>query len=112
VVLVDFWASWCQPCRNNNPNLVEIHDKYKEQGFEIFSVSIDKDKTAWMAAISADKLFWPQVVDVEGWQSIVLSKFNIDYIPSNMLVDKNGYIRGYDLAKEDLDKLIPTLLKE
>ena len=112
VILVDFWASWCRPCRNNNPNLVELHEKYKEKGFEIFSVSIDEDKSAWMAAISADHLFWPHVVDTDGWRSVVASKFSVEAIPSSFLVDKNGFIRGYDMNKDDLDKAIASLLVE
>lgn len=112
VVLVDFWASWCKPCRLNNPNLVELHDKFKEQGFEIYGVSIDEDKSAWMSAITDDKMFWTHVVDTRGGQSTVLTSLNVSFIPSNFLVDKKGVIRGYDVQKEDLEKMIPELVKE
>lgn len=112
VVLVDFWASWCKPCRMNNPKLVTVYEKFKDKGFEIYAVSIDENKAQWMMAITEDKMFWTHVVDTKGWRSTVLSSFNVEAIPSNLLVDKKGMIRGYDLAAEDLDKAINNLLAE
>lgn len=112
VVLVDFWASWCKPCRMNNPKLVGVYDKFKEQGFEIYAVSIDENKGAWIAAVTEDKMFWTNVVDTRGWRSTVLSSFNVEAIPSNLLIDKKGMIRGYDVIPDDLDKMINNLLAE
>lgn len=112
VVLVDFWASWCRPCRINNPKLVDVYEKFKEKGFEIYAVSIDENKGAWISAVAEDKMFWTNVVDTRGWRSTVLSAFNVEAIPSNLLIDKKGMIRGYDIAPEDLDKMINNLLAE
>jgi thiol-disulfide isomerase/thioredoxin len=112
VVLIDFWASWCKPCRMNNPKLVEVYTAQHEKGFEIYALSIDTDKSAWMKAITSDKMFWTNVIDTDGWRSAVLSKFNIEAIPSNLLIDKKGMIRGYDMAPEDLPKAINNLLAE
>ncbi|HLO81041.1 MAG TPA: TlpA disulfide reductase family protein [Chitinophagaceae bacterium] len=112
VVLVDFWASWCKPCRNNNPKLVGVYEKFKEKGFEIYAVSIDENKGAWVSAVAEDKMFWTNVVDTKGWRSTVLSTFNVQAIPSNLLIDKKGMIRGYDVAPEHLDKMINNLLAE
>ena len=112
VVLVDFWASWCRPCRMNNPKLVDVYARFKEKGFEIYAISIDENKGAWMAAVAEDKMFWTNVVDTKGWRSTVLSSFNVEAIPSNLLIDKKGMIRAYDIAAEDLDKAITNLLAE
>lgn len=112
VVLIDFWASWCRPCRINNPKLVSVYDKFKEKGFEIYAVSIDENKGAWISAVAEDKMFWTNVVDTRGWRSTVLSTFNVEAIPSNLLIDKKGMIRGYDIAPDDLDKMINNLLAE
>jgi thiol-disulfide isomerase/thioredoxin len=112
VVLVDFWASWCKPCRYNNPKLVSVYEKFKEKGFEIYAISIDENKGSWMSAITEDKMFWTNVVDSRGWRSTVLSTFNVEAIPANLLIDKKGMIRGYDIQPEDLDKAINNLLAE
>ena len=112
VVLVDFWASWCRPCRMNNPKLVDVYERLKDKGFEIYAVSIDENKGAWMAAVAEDKMFWTNVVDTRGWRSTVLSSFNVEAIPSNLLIDKKGMIRGYDISPDDLDKAINNLLAE
>jgi peroxiredoxin len=112
VVLVDFWASWCVPCRNNNPNLVKLYAEYKDKGFEIYAVSIDQQKSDWIQAVAADKMFWKNVIDTDGWKSYVLYYHNVRRIPSNIVVDKKGVIRAFDVPQKELSKTITDLLAE
>jgi thiol-disulfide isomerase/thioredoxin len=96
VVLVDFWASWCGPCRRENPNIVALYKKFHQQGFEIFSISLDKNKDAWTQAIMADQLTWPNhVSQLQAWQSPIVAEFQIESIPFAILIDKKGVIRAY-----------------
>ena len=103
VILVDFWASWCGPCRYENPNVVRLYQKYKEADFDILSVSLDDNKKAWMNAIEADGMEWNHVSDLMKWESTVIPVYQIDGIPMTYLLDKNGIIiaknlRGAELA--------------
>ena len=106
VVLIDFWASWCGPCRRENPAVVALYNKYKDDGFTIISVSLDKDKAKWMAAIEKDGLIWPNhVSDLKFWQAKVARLYGVGSIPYTVLVDKDGNIirtklRSHDLAVE------------
>lgn len=112
VVLVDFWASWCGPCRAENPNVVKAYNKYKSKGFDIFSVSLDKDKDRWIAAIAKDGLAWKNhVCDFKHWQSPVVQLYNFNGIPYNVLIDKNGNIIAKNLRGEDLEKKLAEVLK-
>ncbi|MEE1945554.1 TlpA disulfide reductase family protein [Pedobacter sp. KR3-3] len=108
-LLVDFWASWCVPCRQENPTVVKAYQQYKNRGFEVLSVSLDDDKKAWVKAIKADGLKWVHVSDLGGWQNAVSRMFNIQGIPTNILIDKNGIVLAKDLRGEDLEKKLSEI---
>ncbi|CAM3594006.1 TlpA disulfide reductase family protein [Pontibacter korlensis] len=109
-VLIDFWASWCGPCRKENPNVVKMYNKYKEKGFEIFGVSLDQSEEKWLAAIEKDKLTWPQVSDLKGWESSAAQLYNVTAIPQTVLVDPEGKIIAKGLRGPDLENKLAALL--
>lgn len=111
VVLVDFWASWCGPCRLVNPSVVRLYNKYKDKGFEVYGVSIDTKKDEWMKAILKDKIKYTQVNDPGGWNSGVAASFGITMIPTSFLLDKNGTLVAIDAEGRKLDKLVKKLLE-
>ncbi len=113
IVLIDFWASWCRPCRAENPNVVRIYNTYKDKGFDIYSVSLDKDKAAWQEAIQQDKLIWPShVSDLGYWESAVVKQYNISGIPFTCLIDKEGKIVAKGLRGEALEEKIKELTEK
>jgi thiol-disulfide isomerase/thioredoxin len=112
VVLIDFWASWCGPCRMNNPHLVKLYGKYHQKGLEILSVSLDANNEAWKAAIGQDGLTWLQVNDDKGWNAASAATYGVNSIPASFLVDKNGVIRAVNLVGWQLESKIKTLLKK
>ncbi len=107
VVLIDFWASWCGPCRKANKGLKKIYDKYQSQGFEIYGISEDYNTNNWKRAIKNDKINWLQVYDEDG---TIANQWQINYIPSSFLLNKNGKIVARDLNEDDLEKAIKSLL--
>ncbi len=110
-VLIDFWASWCGPCRQENPNVVRMYKDLHEKGFEILGVSFDTSKENWEQAIQSDNLTWPQMSDLKGWQNAAGKLYGISSIPSTVLIDPNGIIIEKNLRGEELYKKLEQLLK-
>jgi thiol-disulfide isomerase/thioredoxin len=109
-LLVDFWASWCGPCRLENPNIVKAYKQYHAKGFAIVGISLDDQKDKWVGAIKKDGLAWTQVSDLKGWDNQVASLYGIKGIPMNFLLDKNGTIVARGLTGEALEKKLAELL--
>jgi thiol-disulfide isomerase/thioredoxin len=110
VVLIDFWASWCGPCRKENPNVVKLYEKYKDAGFTVLSVSLDDNKTNWLAAIDKDKLAWPyHVSDLKKWGNEVARIYQVSGIPFTVLVDKEGKIIDTKLRGVELERALATI---
>jgi thiol-disulfide isomerase/thioredoxin len=109
-VLIDFWASWCGPCRMENPNVVKAYNEFKGKNFTILGVSLDKDKDAWKKAIAQDHLSWTQMSDLKYWNSQAVETFGFQGIPFNVLVDPTGKVIGESLRGEDLDSKLKQVL--
>ncbi len=111
VILVDFWASWCGPCRRENPRVVKLYQQYKDKGFEIFSVSLDKSKDKWLQAIQADNLTWDNhVSDLQGWQNGAAQNYGVSSIPFTLLLDEEGRIIAKNVRGPALDAKLKELL--
>jgi thiol-disulfide isomerase/thioredoxin len=112
-VLVDFWASWCGPCRRENPNVIKLYNQYKDKGFTVFSVSLDENKDAWTQAIAMDGLVWPNhVSDLKRWDSPVVGAYGIQGIPHTVLVDPKGKIINVGLRGPELEQKLKELFSK
>lgn len=112
VTLIDFWASWCLPCRKDNPRLVALYKKYHDSGLNIIGVSLDHDKQAWLNAIRADSLDWYHISHLQGWKEPVAKQYNIRFIPQLLILDRTGTIRAKNLHGKALEEKIRQLLEE
>ncbi|WP_366069041.1 TlpA disulfide reductase family protein [Flavobacterium sp.] len=111
VTLIDFWASWCAPCRAENPNVVALYSEFHSKGFNIISVSLDNDGKKWKQAIATDKLIWSQVSNLKEMQDPIALQYGISQIPTTFLLDATGKIVAIDLNGEALKSKIKELLE-
>jgi peroxiredoxin len=111
-LLIDFWASWCGPCRQENPSVVKMYHQYHDKGFEILGVSLDSDRNAWIKAIQKDQLAWAHISDLKGWGSVVVPMYKIQGIPFTCLLDKEGRIVAKNLRGKMLELKLKELLGE
>lgn len=112
ITIVDFWASWCGPCRQENPNMVKLYNNFKDKGLKIIGVSLDKDKSAWTTAIKKDKLSWTQVSNLKEWDEPIAKLYGVDAIPCTFILDKNGNIIAEKLTGEELHNKVKELLSK
>jgi peroxiredoxin len=111
-VLIDFWASWCGPCRKEMPNVKRLYEKYKNKNFEILGVSLDRDRSAWIKAIKDDGLPWLHISDLKFWECEAARDYNVQAIPYTVLVDKDGKIIAKELRGEELEKKLEEVIHQ
>ena len=111
VVLVDFWASWCTPCRATNPYVQKLYKKYGSKGFEVYAVSIDVKKAQWLKAIRQDRLTYTQVIENTGWNAKTLERYFVDELPTNFLLDRTGKIVAINIDGKELFDKVKSMLE-
>lgn len=109
-ILIDFWASWCMPCRQENPSVVNVYQAYKSKGFDIIGVSLDQEKDKWVEAIAQDNLTWPHVSDLMGWKSKIVAMYGVQGIPQNFLLNEDGVILAKSLRGQELEEKLKEIL--
>ncbi len=112
IFLVEFWASWCGPCKEEHPELNEIYEKYQPKGFEVFGVAFDENETAWKRAIARDNLRWTNTIIPEGFKSDIAQKLHIQYVPSNFLIDREGKIIAYNIKPNKLNTILEEIIHD
>ena len=110
IVMIDFWAAWCKPCRMENPNVVRVYNKYKNKGFDVLGVSLDRSRDAWLKAIEADGLVWHQVSDLQYFNSVAAQKYNVQGIPFTVLIDEDGKIIAKNLRGKALEQKLAEVI--
>jgi peroxiredoxin len=112
LLLVDFWAAWCNPCRQENPNVVRVYNEFNKKGFDVFGVSLDQKKEDWIKAIADDKLAWTHVSDLQYWNNAAAKMYAVNSIPANFLLDETGTIVAHNLRGEDLKNKVSEILNK
>ncbi|MDB5206829.1 MAG: AhpC/TSA family protein, partial [Flavisolibacter sp.] len=110
-VLLDFWASWCRPCRQDNPNVVKAYNEFKDKNFTVFGVSLDQNKDAWLQAIQQDGLTWTHASDLKFWSNEAAVLYGVQGIPANFLIDPQGNIVAQDLHGEEIVRTLRNLVR-
>jgi len=111
-VLIELWASWCAPCRTENPNLLKAYEEYNSKGFEIIGISLDTDKDSWLKAIEKDNLNWTNLSDLKGWENRIIQHYKIKGVPKNILIDRTGKIIAFDLRGVDLQNKLKQIFEK
>nr|WP_281170227.1 TlpA disulfide reductase family protein [Flavobacterium soli] len=111
ITIIDFWASWCGPCRKENPNVVALYNELHSKGLNIIGVSLDTNANKWKEAIAKDKLTWVQISNLQGWEDPIAKQYGIEGIPATLLLDASGKIIAKDLRGEELKAKVASLLK-